>query len=221
MYEGALSTAFFIDDKHVGVMSFSIMDGEVLGLSPGPQLLLCRNQTTADRWYQKPLQDAFKHIALPYMMFAAVAGVANTLDLKSIYAITEDGHPHGEDKYVDLMKGSYSGFWEKYNATPVRKGIVEMTLPLESTPLDQVAANHRRRAKGRREVMALIAQAAQQNFTPVISLATKEKPVAAAMNVMPNSALVPLVLGICEIMIRSGDSLSRAMGDSGFLAFLT
>jgi uncharacterized protein VirK/YbjX len=220
MYEGALSAAFFIEGKHVGVMSFSVVDGTLLGLQSGPQLLLCRNQTTSDRWYQKPLQDAFKHIALPYMLIAAVSGIAESLNIKSIYAITEYGHPHGDEKYVDLMKGSYSGFWEKYNAKPFRKGIVEMALPLESTPLDQVSANHRRRAKGRREVMAQVSVATQKSFAGIVREYALQKQEQAAPSGLPASALVPMALGICELFIRAGDGIVQSLSDSKILALL-
>ncbi len=220
MYEGALSAAFFIDGKHVGVMSFSIVDGSLLGLPSGPQMLLCRNQTTSDRWYQKPLQDAFKHIALPYMMIAAIAGIAESLNISSIYAITEYGHPHGDEKYVDLMKGSYSGFWEKYNAKPFRKGIVEMALPLESTPLDQVSANHRRRAKGRREIMAQVSEATQRNFAAILRELAVERQQQALPSGLPASALVPVVLGVCELIIRTGDNIVQNLTDTNILALL-
>ena len=164
MYEGGLSAVFLVDDQRVGVMSFSIVDGADFGVRPGPILLLCRNQTTSDRWYQKALQDNFKQIALSYMMLAAVAGVGQALGKEEILAICEDVHPAFEDTSVNQMKASYSEFWAKYGATPLHSGIVRIGLPLATTPLDQVQSNHRRRAKTRRAVMNDIASASQKAF---------------------------------------------------------
>jgi uncharacterized protein VirK/YbjX len=154
LYEGGLSAVFFVNDQRVGVMSFALADGRTVGAGPGPVVIIGRNQTTSDRWYQKPLQDAFKQIALPYMMLASVAGIARAFGSSKLYAINEAAHPHALDAAsTEVMKASYSGFWHKYKAEPVRDGIVAMNIPLESTPLDQVSSNHRRRAKARREVM--------------------------------------------------------------------
>jgi uncharacterized protein VirK/YbjX len=154
LYEGGLSAVFYVNEQRVGVMSFAIADGSMIGTDPGPVVVIGRNQTTSDRWYQKPLQDAFKQIALPYMMLASVAGIAQALGNTKLYAICETAHPHALDAAsAEVMKASYSAFWDKYKAVPQCNGIVMMNLPLESTPLDQVSSNHRRRAKGRREVM--------------------------------------------------------------------
>jgi len=221
MYEGALSAAFFLDNRHVGVMSFSVVDGTLFGLSPGPILLLCRNQTTSDRWYQKPLQDAFKHIALPYMMLGAVAGIAQALGLNEIYAITEDSHPHAEDGSVDVMRGSYSAFWEKYNATAVQEGLVRFAVPLESTPLDQVSANHRRRAKGRREVMAAISEAAQANLSSWISDQRRTAPIAKSLaRKTPVAVMAPVVLGACDLVFNAGSTLIQTLNEIGAVNFL-
>ncbi len=154
LYEGALSAVFFVNEQRVGVMSFALADGNLVGAGSGPVVIIGRNQTTSDRWYQKPLQEAFKQIALPYMMLASVAGIAHAFGCAKLYAINEAAHPHALDAAsTEVMKASYSSFWEKYKAVALREGIVAMNLPLESTPLDQVSSNHRRRAKGRREVM--------------------------------------------------------------------
>jgi hypothetical protein len=154
------------------------------------------------------------------MMIAAISGIAESLNIKSIYAVTEYGHPHGDEKYVDLMKGSYSAFWEKYNAKPFRKGIVEMALPLESTPLDQVSANHRRRAKGRREIMAQVADATQRSFAALVREPALEQLQQAVPQGIPASALVPVVLGLCELIIRAGDNVAQTLNDTSLLTFL-
>jgi uncharacterized protein VirK/YbjX len=157
LYEGGLSAVFYVNDRRVGVMSFAVADGAMIGAEAGPIVIIGRNQTTSDRWYQKPLQDAFKQIALPYMMLASVAGIAQAFGSTKLYAINETAHPHALDvASAEIMKASYSGFWEKYKAVSQYDGIVVMNLPLESTPLDQVSSNHRRRAKARREVMETI-----------------------------------------------------------------
>lgn len=169
LYEGGLSAVFYVNNERVGVMSFAIADGAIIGASPGPIVIIGRNQTTSDRWYQKPLQDAFKQIALPYMMLASVAGIAHSLGCKKLYAINETAHPHALDAAsADIMKASYSAFWEKYKAVPQCDGIVAMNLPLESTPLDQVSSNHRRRAKGRREVMETVFSATSNSISIVL-----------------------------------------------------
>jgi uncharacterized protein VirK/YbjX len=158
MYEGGLSVVFFVDNQRVGVMSFSIIDGAMFNLTLGPTLILCRNQTTSDRWYQKPLQNAFKQIALPYLMIAAVSGIGRYLGQNHLLAVNEDAHPAWKVTSADFMRRSYSEFWEKYGAVPLREGLVKIDLPLESTPLDQVSSNHRQRAKDRRELMTQVSE---------------------------------------------------------------
>jgi uncharacterized protein VirK/YbjX len=169
LYEGGLSAVFFVNDQRVGVMSFALADGRTVGTEPGPVVIIGRNQTTSDRWYQKPLQDAFKQIALPYMMLASVAGIARAFGNTKLYAINETAHPHAMDSAsIDVMKASYSGFWHKYKAEPQRDGIVAINIPLESTPLDQVSSNHRRRAKGRREVMDNVFNESAKSMSAVL-----------------------------------------------------
>jgi uncharacterized protein VirK/YbjX len=154
IYEGGLSVVFHVDGKRVGVMSFAMADGLLFGASGEQFIWICRNQTTTDRWYQKPLQDAFKQIALPYLMLASLAGLARALDQDKLFAITENAHPHATDEATaKVMSGSYSQFWQKYFAEPAGRGNVKIKIPLETTPLDQVSSNHRRRAKARREIM--------------------------------------------------------------------
>ena len=164
MYEGGLSVVFFVDQQRVGVMSFSIIDGAMLGASAGPSVILCRNQTTSDRWYQKPLQDAFKQIALPYMMIASVAGVARALGKSDFFAVHERAHPAVKEGTSEGMQRSYSEFWGKYGAVVQREGLMKIALPLESTPLDQVSSNHRRRAKARREVMTQVSDTSAETL---------------------------------------------------------
>ncbi len=196
LYEGGLSAVFYINEQRVGVMSFALADGRTVGAEPGPVVIIGRNQTTSDRWYQKPLQEAFKQIALPYMMLASVAGIAQAFGSPKLYAINEAAHPHALDaESIQVMKASYSGFWHKYKAEPIRDGIVSMRLPLESTPLDQVSSNHRRRAKARREVMenvcndtAMSVQSLLESHRASLSVTSKAKsdyvPYAAALAVM-------------------------------------
>jgi uncharacterized protein VirK/YbjX len=217
LYEGGLSAVFFVNDQRVGVMSFALADGRTLGAEPGPVVVIGRNQTTSDRWYQKPLQDAFKQIALPYMMLASVAGIARALGSQKLYAINEVAHPHALDAAsTEVMKASYSGFWHKYKAEPVRDGIVAMNIPLESTPLDQVSSNHRRRAKARREVMenvyndtAKSVQSVLEAHKASVSVKTTAKsgyvPYAAALAVMAlDAALIADQLASGMLMNQFG-----------------
>jgi uncharacterized protein VirK/YbjX len=170
MYEGGLSAVFHVDGKRVGVMSFALADGRLFGHDAEQAIWICRNQTTTDRWYQKPLQDAFKQIALPYLMLACVAGIGRALNHSAIYAITEATHPHATDaETIRVMGGSYSQFWQKYFAEEVGRGNVKIRIPLESTPLDQVSSNHRRRAKARREVMERVSAATAAAFAAAVA----------------------------------------------------
>jgi uncharacterized protein VirK/YbjX len=193
IYEGGLSAVFHFDSKRVGVMSFAVVDGTILGSAPGPAIWICRNQTTSDRFYQKPLQDAFKQIALPYMMLACLAGIGRGLGLDAIHAITEEVHPHNLDPEAGkLMAGSYSQFWTKYFAIPTKQGIVSMKIPLETTPLDQVSGNHRRRAKGRREVMENVSAETARLFAAGLI----EKPETNEIAEAPISPATPIAAGL-------------------------
>lgn len=215
LYEGGFSAVFYVNDQRVGVMSFALADGTTVGAEPGPVVIIGRNQTTSDRWYQKPLQDAFKQIALPYMMLASVAGIAQALGRDKFYAINETAHPHALDAAsVNVMKASYSGFWEKYKAVPQRDGIVAMNVPLESTPLDQVSSNHRRRAKARREVMENVFNETAKSFSTL--LATEKSGAAKHLNInsrqMPCAAAVAL-LSLGATLFASRFKSPDALGD--------
>jgi uncharacterized protein VirK/YbjX len=173
IYEGGLSAVFHVDGQRVCVMSFAIVDGTLLGAPPGPAILICRNQTTFDRWYQEFLQGAFKHVALHYLTLAGLAGIGLGLGLDAIYAVTEDAHPHSLDAaQTKTMAASYSLLWGAFLAEPCGRGIVKLAVPLESKPLDQVSANHRRRAKGRREIISSVSTEVATAFAASMRIGT-------------------------------------------------
>jgi uncharacterized protein VirK/YbjX len=162
MYEGGFSLVFFVNSRRVGLMSLSVIDGSIVGLHPGPLVLVTRNQTTSDRWYQDCLQDAFGHIALPYLLLGSLTGLVSAFKLGSFAAVLESAHPAARNANVELMKTSYSTFWAKFDCAPVRDGIVSVQLPLHARPLHEIAPKHRRRAKARRELMNTIGHSASK-----------------------------------------------------------
>ncbi len=162
LYEGGISVIFFVDGGRVCVLSYSVVPASVLvpGAGSDPVLFLTRKQLTQNRAYQADFNRAFDRCMPGHLCMGAVVGIAAGLGHDKIFGITPERQPAWSSDRQDQFETTYAGFWESLGARRASALSYVIDLPLHMTPLDEMDAGRRRRARQRRAHIAAVEDSA-------------------------------------------------------------
>jgi hypothetical protein len=161
--EGDLTIAFEADGKCLHRLSFSWIEGAMLGV-PVPMLpFVTRNQ---GRWTDSDLafaafERAFPHNSPRFFCFAAMQGVAQAVGADRLAAIKSEAHPAYDAAAAKHFANAYDGFWKTLGGVELAGPAYLVALPFQARPLAEVPGKHRRRAAVRREFWGEIGEAAR------------------------------------------------------------
>jgi uncharacterized protein VirK/YbjX len=161
--EGDLTIAFEADGKCLHRLSFSWIEGAMLGVAVPVLPFVTRNQ---GRWTDSDLAFAAFERAFPnnspgFFCFAAMQGVAQAVGMDRLAAIKSDAHPAYGTASMKHFANAYDGFWKTVGGIALDGPGYLVALPFHVKPLAQVPARHRRRAAIRREFWGEIGEAAR------------------------------------------------------------
>lgn len=156
--EGDLSLVMALDGIEIYELSFTIVPGETMKVSC-PVLLIARLQ--GRRQHYEAIKKATKlcrDVAPAYVLTAAVEGIARALKVECVAGV-DDTDQLGSRKLFD-----YSSFWNSLAFRKAGGQYYISALPIYSRPLEECAADHRRRTKRKRQFKADIRLAVEDSF---------------------------------------------------------
>ena len=168
--EGDLTIAFEADGKCLHRLSFSWVEGSVVGIDGGIVPFVARNQ---GRWTDSQeafaaFEAAFPNNSPSFFCFAAMQGVAQAVGMRELVAIASTQHPAYDPHSVNHFANAYDGFWKILGGVPLAGGGYRIALPFYVKPLAEMTAKHRKRARERRQHWRQIGDSAQLTLKPTL-----------------------------------------------------
>jgi uncharacterized protein VirK/YbjX len=158
--EGDVSLILEKDLVSLYELSFTIVPGALIGAETPEALLVARMQG------RRRLFEAIKHttkicqdVAPPYLLMAAVQGVANALGIKIVAGVPTD------DQLSRKLMFNYDALWETFLATKTVRNFYVILIPFSHKPLEQINSAHRRRTRSKREFRNQITESAGNYIT--------------------------------------------------------
>ena len=162
--EGDLTVALIADGKCLHRLSFSWLEGDMVGVDLPVVPFIARNQ---GRWTDSGAAfDAFERVfpnnSPSFFCFAAMQGIALALGMDKVVAIRSESHIAYDPDPEKHFANAYDGFWKILGGEemPGRDGYL-IALPFYVKPLSEMPSKHRKRAAQRREHWRLIGDAAR------------------------------------------------------------
>lgn len=163
LYEGGLSLVLHVDGACVCVMSFSLVPTRlVLSTQPAAQahpplrkaiLFVTRKQLTSERGYQAAFNKAFDRTTPAHLCFGALAGLARALGHHHVLGIDPEKHPSFCESKRSQFETAYADFWTSLAGRRASSFGYLIDVPTRMTPLENLDASRRKRAKARRAHM--------------------------------------------------------------------
>jgi len=170
-HEGPLSLVLSHEGLTLHETSFAWVGAERLGVAagPGPVLFATRNQCApSDAPHLARFREDFPQNSPAYFGLAALNGVAAALDQQRIVGVRDICQIAFEPGHAASFKRSYDDFWSDFGGRPVGPHGLEMPVPAAVTPLCELQAKHRARARQRREHWRLIAESTEAALSPYL-----------------------------------------------------
>ncbi len=160
--EGDLTVALVADGRCLHRLSFSWLDGRMVGLGMPVVPFIARNQ---GRWADSGAAfDAFERVfpnnSPSFFCFAAMQGIAMALGMDKVMAIRSDAHIAYDPDPDKHFANAYDGFWKILGGVEAGSGYV-IGLPFYVKPLADMPSKHRKRAAQRRAHWRVIGDAAR------------------------------------------------------------
>ena len=162
--EGDLTVALVADGKCLHRLSFSWLEGAMLGVDLPVVPFIARNQ---GRWVDsgaafEAFERAFPNNSPSFFCFAAMQGIAQALGIDRVVAIRSEAHIAYDPDPEKHFANAYDGFWKILGGVemPGQDGYL-IALPFYVKPLSEMPSKHRKRAAQRREHWRLIGESAR------------------------------------------------------------
>lgn len=162
--EGDLTVALVADGKCLHRLSFSWLEGAMVGVDLPVVPFIARNQ---GRWVDSgaafdAFERAFPNNSPSFFCFAAMQGIAQALGIDRVVAIRSEAHIAYDPDPEKHFANAYDGFWKILGGVeiPGQDGYL-IALPFYVKPLSEMPSKHRKRAAQRREHWRLIGESAR------------------------------------------------------------
>jgi hypothetical protein len=159
--EGDLTVALIADGKCLHRLSFSWLEGDMVGVDMPVVPFIARNQ---GRWVDsgaafEAFERVFPNNSPSFFCFAAMQGIALALGMDKVVAIRSEAHIAYDPDPEKHFANAYDGFWKILGGEdmPGRDGYL-IPLPFYVKPLSEMPSKHRKRAALRREHWRLIGE---------------------------------------------------------------
>jgi uncharacterized protein VirK/YbjX len=165
--EGDLTVALVADGKCLHRLSFSWLEGRLLGLDAPVVPFIARNQ---GRWLDSGAAfDAFERVfpnnSPSFFCFAAMQGIAQAVGMEKVMAVRSEAHVAYDPDPDKHFTNAYDGFWKILGGVDMIGGSGYLIgLPFYVKPLADMPSKHRKRAAQRREHWRLIGDSARSTL---------------------------------------------------------
>lgn len=171
LHEGGLSLVLHVDGARVCVMSFSLVPTRLVlpthrAGQGGPPLretipFVVRKQLTSERDYQAAFNKAFSRSTPAHLCFAALAGLALEQGHHHVMGIDPERHPSFSQDRRSQFATAYADFWTSLAGRKASPFGYLVAVPTQMTPLEDLDASRRKRAKARRAHMDAVERRAR------------------------------------------------------------
>jgi uncharacterized protein VirK/YbjX len=162
--EGDLTVVMLGDSKRLHRLSFSWLEGHMVGIDAPVVPFIARNQgrwTDADAAFEA-FERVFPNNSASFFCFAAMQGIAQAVGMDKVVAIPSTSHVAYDPDSEKHFTNAYDGFWKILGGEQMAAGRGYLiALPFYVKPLSEMAAKHRKRAMQRREHWRLIGESAR------------------------------------------------------------
>lgn len=168
-HEGPLSLRLMRGGQVLHELSFAVVASHRLGADAGqgPVLFATRHQSlAASRPAQQAFRAHFPQNTPAYFALAALQGVALALGYSRFIGVRAECQIAFEALHAVSFGHAYDEFWQNFGGRRLSGHGFELPVPVPMTPLDQLKAKHRARARQRREHWRQIAESAQAALRP-------------------------------------------------------
>lgn len=171
-HEGPLSLVLGRNGVTVHELSFAWVDARHLGdrAGQGPVLFATRNQCVpSDGPELARFRADFPQNSPAYFALAALNGLVAALGQKRVVGVRSTCQIAFETRYAAGFQRSYDEFWTGFGGRCLGAHGLEMPVPAAVTPLTELRAKHRARARQRREHWRQIAESAEAGLSPYLT----------------------------------------------------
>jgi hypothetical protein len=165
--EGDLTVALVADGKCLHRLSFSWLEGQMVGVDAPVVPFIARNQ---GRWVDsgaafEAFERVFPNNSPSFFCFAAMQGIAQAVGMDKVVAIRSDAHIAYDPDPEKHFANAYDGFWKILGGAEMAGGEGYLIdLPFYVKPLSEMPSKHRKRAAQRREHWRLIGESARSTL---------------------------------------------------------
>lgn len=151
--EGDLTIALIADGKVLHRLSYSWIDGALVGV-PAPLVpFVARNQ---GRWTDSgeafdAFEACFPNNSPSFFCFAAMQAVAQAVGMEQVLAVKAASHIAYDPQEVKHFENAYDGFWKVLGGVELPGNAWLVALPFYQKPLADMPSKHRKRAAQRRD----------------------------------------------------------------------
>jgi uncharacterized protein VirK/YbjX len=162
--EGDLTLALVADGKCLHRLSFSWLEGAMVGIDAPVVPFIARNQ---GRWVDsgaafEAFERVFPNNSPSFFCFAAMQGVTQAVGIDKVVAIRSESHVAYDPAPDKHFANAYDGFWKILGGAEMATGPGYLIpLPFYVKPLADMPSKHRKRAAQRREHWRLIGESAR------------------------------------------------------------
>jgi hypothetical protein len=162
--EGDLTVALVADGTCLHRLSFSWLEGDMVGVDMPVVPFIARNQ---GRWVDsgaafEAFERVFPNNSPSFFCFAAMQGIALAVGMDKVVAIRSESHVAYDPDPEKHFANAYDGFWKILGGAemPGCDGYL-IALPFYVKPLSEMPSKHRKRAALRREHWRVIGDSAR------------------------------------------------------------
>ncbi len=146
-------------------LSFTIAPGELLGCSEPRALFVGRVQGVKERFEQiRRATKLCRDITPPHLLLAAAQGIASELDVALVVGVPNEEQPSKMQVGGFPFPFDYDTFWKDCSATLSPRKFYVLPAEFGGKPLDQISADHRRRARHKRQFRTMINESVRLAF---------------------------------------------------------
>jgi uncharacterized protein VirK/YbjX len=162
--EGDLTVALIAEGKCLHRLSFSWIEGRMVGVDAPVVPFIARNQ---GRWVDsgaafEAFERVFPNNSPSFFCFAAMQGIAQAVGMDKVVAIRSESHIAYDPAPEKHFANAYDGFWKILGGEEMAgDGSYLIALPFYVKPLSEMPSKHRKRAAQRREHWRLIGESAR------------------------------------------------------------
>ena len=150
-------------------MSFTIARGHVAGSAAAEVLLIGHVLGIAGHFddIRRPTK-ACLDVAPPYLLMAAVQGLADALSVNVIAGVRNTEQITANSSDSENVFFDYDAFWRTHLGNEAEKFFL-ISVPIPEKPMALISASHRRRTRLKRQFRSEVAEAAKANFRSFLS----------------------------------------------------